>query len=177
MESVKVIIENWQDSIWYEKWTPIIIALTSLFVSLYSAYLTRFQLKKNSRPYVCALSYDNLQNGVITPRPSLVGYKVTNNPAKILKSKVGIKINNETLYSHLEENFVRYHITGTEWIFSIDSQQFNAIIQRHGNNPDLRRLIELVYSELNGGEKYHFSLIQKFESQANQWKDVESFGN
>ena len=177
MESIRVIIENWQVKSWIETWMPIIIAIIALVTSIVSLLLTKVQFRKSSRPFICAMSYGNLQNQQINPIPSLVGYRVTNNPAKIYSSRVIIQINEEILINYHEENFVRYNASNSEWTFGVGSHEFDEIIRNHGNNPDLRRIIKLEYSALDGGKKYYFSLVQNFVSVDNQWKDIEVNGD
>jgi uncharacterized protein (UPF0297 family) len=173
METIKVIIENWQPNSWIETWMPIIIAVIALVTSVVSLFLTKVQFRKSSRPFLCAMSYANLQNEQLNPIPSLVGYRITNNPAKIYSSRVIIQLNEDILVNHHEENFVRFNASNSEWSFGVGRNEFDEIIRNHGLNPDLRRIIKLKYSALDGGKKYHFLLVQNFVQADNQWKDLE----
>jgi len=174
MEPLNVVIDNWQTNSWFETWVPIIIAVIALATSVISLYLTKVQFRKSSRPFICAMSYANLENKQL---PSLVAYRITNNPANIFSSRVIIQLNNEKLLDHQEKDFVRYNTSDSEWFFQVGKQMFDKIIENYSNNPELRRIIKLEYSALDGGKKYNFSLIQKFVSEDNQWKDIKVNGN
>lgn len=175
MDTIKVIIENWQPNSWIETWIPIIIAVIALVTSVVSLFLTKVQFRKSSRPFICAMNYVNSQSA--QQIPSLVGYRVTNNPAKIHSSRVIIQLNEDILVNHHDENFVRYNASNFEWSFGVGRNEFDEIIRNHGDNPDLNRIIKLEYSALDGGKKYHFSLVQNFVPADNQWKDIEVKGN
>ncbi len=174
MDVTKVIIENWPKKNHILEYLPIIIAVTAVVISLYSAYLTRRSFIASHRPYVWASNYGVIDHDkkTIIPIPHRVGYRVKNSPAKIISTEVTIRLNNKILLSHKDENIVRFPDESSEWNFSIGKADFKKIMNR--SNEDKTKLIRYIsvkYSSLNGGKSYHYELQQTFDPMENQWKD------
>jgi hypothetical protein len=174
MDVTKVIIENWPKADHILEYLPIIIAVTAVAVSLYSAYLTRRAFIASHRPFVWASNYGVVDHDkkTITQIPHRIAYRVKNSPAKIISTEVIIRLNNEALLSHKDANIVRFPDESSEWSFSIGIADFERMMNR--SNEDKAKLIRNIsvkHSSLNGREGYYYELQQTFDPVENQWKD------
>ena len=174
MDVTKVVIENWPKTNYLLEYLPILIAVVAVAISLYSAHLTRKSFIASHRPYVWASNYGVIDHDkkTIIPIPHRVGYRVKNSPAKIISTEVAIRLSNEILLSHKDENIVRFPDESSEWSFSIGDKDFENIINRANEDKSkLIRHISIKYSSLGGGKIYHYELQQTFAPNENQWKD------
>ncbi len=177
MESIKIFIENWPTTNWVAQYTPIVIAAIAVIVSLYSAYLSRRSFDLSSRPYVWASSYGVVDQGKrhIDPVPQRVGYRVKNAPAKVLESLISVNLGDEQIFSHNEQNFVRFPDESSEWSFAIGQDSFESIMNKYDTSDQpLIRKVDVKYMALSGGRKYKYSLVQEYIKSENQWKDIGS---
>ncbi|WP_288372427.1 hypothetical protein [uncultured Algoriphagus sp.] len=173
MKELRVFIENFPELSWYQEWIPIFIALISLIVSLISLWWNRKDYVRSSRPFIWASSYSYLDptNGLI-PRPNLLGFRITNSPAKILESRIQITFHEEILFNFTEQNYFRFPDENSEWSFGINPQEFKSFLQKaNGEERNLKRIVTIKYSSLGGGKIYFYKLIQCFSMIDNQWKD------
>lgn len=175
MEVTKVIIENLPKTPWYKEWMPIIIAIIALVMSIISLYWTRKEYIKSNRPFVWASNYGviDAENKTIIPIPFRIGCRVKNSPARILQMEVSVILNKSILFTHAEKNFVRFPDETSEWSFSIGKDEYEKIMNRSdGEKSNLKRIISIVYSSLDGGKIYHYRLEQLFIKAENQWEGV-----
>ena len=180
MDVTKVVIENWPKTNYLLEYLPIIIAVVAVVIALYSAHLTRKSFIASHRPYVWASSYGVIDHDkkAIIPIPHTVAYRVKNSPAKIISTEVAIRLNNELLLSHKDENLVIFPDESSEWSFSIGKKDFENIMNRANENKSkLIRHISIKYSSLGGGKIYHYELQQTFAPNENQWKDKSERAN
>jgi hypothetical protein len=85
---------------------------------------------------------------------------------------IRIELENKTLFTFNEKNFVRFPDSGSEWSFSIGQADFQKIFSiSQGKEKQLKRIISIDYSSLDGGKKYNYNLWQEFSIEDNQWKD------
>ena len=176
----KVIIEKLPKTPWYKDWIPIIIAIIALITSLISMNWTRKEIIKNNRPYVWASNYGviDTEEKTIIPIPFRLGFRVKNNPAKIIRVDFIISYNSEKIFKHVIENVVRFPDENSEWTFSIGQDDFKKIMNRSDEEKrNLKREIKIKYSALDGDKIYHYKLIQSFEPLDNQWKDINENAN
>ncbi len=174
-DTAKVIIENLSKTLWHKEWIPIIIAIIALITSIISLYWTRKEFIRSSRPYVWASNYGVIDSNqkTIIPIPFRLGFRVKNNPARILRIDISIRYNSEKIFNHVIENIVRFPDATSEWSFSIGKEEFEKIMNR--SNTDKKKLIreiKIKYSFLDGGKIYNYYLEQSFEPSDNQWKDI-----
>jgi len=176
MDSMKIIVDNWPSTPWHEIWIPIGIALLALTISLISLYFTRKEFVKSSRPYVWASNlgiWDNTNMKKISILEA-VACRVTNSPARIIKMELQISLDKKKLFSETIENVVRFPDIRSEWNFGIGKKEFEKIMSR--SNKDRARLtrdVSIVYSSLDGGKIYHFTLNQFFNTTVDDWKDIK----
>ena len=175
MDTVKVVVENCPKTYYLLEYTPIIIAVIALAVSLYSVYLTRKSFIASHRPYVWASSYGvhDPDKKTIIPIPHRLAFRVKNSPAKIIRTEVKICLGKEQLLSHAEENIVRFPDEKSEWTFSIGKEDYKKIMNRSDEEKaKLSRLISIKYSYLGGGKIFHYKLQQLYNHSEGQWKDI-----
>jgi hypothetical protein len=176
LDTLKVLVENWQHTPWYRDWIPIGVAIIALLVSLVSLDWTREQFARSSRPFVWASNYGVIDqvNKTIIPIPFRVGFRVKNSPARILRLHVQIELNAKSLFTNTLTNLVRFPDESSEWSFTIGKSQFDTIMDRpQAEKAQLIRSISLEYSSLDGGRVYQFKLIQTFNPADNQWADSD----
>jgi hypothetical protein len=102
-----------------------------------------------------------------------LAFRVKNNPARIIRLDFEINGNNAKLYSHVNENIVRFPDETSEWNFSIGQEEFQMIMNRSDDDlRNLTRVIGIKYSSLEGGRIYQHKLIQSFEPSENQWNSI-----
>lgn len=173
-DQLKVFVENFPVTPWYEEWAPTIIALIALITSLISLYWNRRDYIKSTRPFVWALSYGYIdqRTGILVPSPERVGFRVSNAPSKIVEFRIRIELENQTLFSFNEKNFVKFPDSGSEWSFSIGQADFQKIFSKgQGKENQLKRIISIDYTSLDGSKIYNYNLWQQFSVEDNQWKD------
>jgi hypothetical protein len=177
MEPLKIIIDNWPSTSWMTTYSPILIAGVALLVSLYSAHLSRKSYRLSSRPYVWASSYgviDQAKNTII-PVAQRLGYCVTNAPTKIIQNTVKVLLGDREVFSHSDNDFVRFPDGSSEWSFSIGESEFTKILSEYKSSGEsLSRKVNVSYSSLDGGKEYSYTLIQEYIETDSQWKDISS---
>lgn len=178
MEPLEVIIKNWQEPLWYDKWTPILIAVISLLTSIIALWWTREQYIRSARPYVYASSYAtfNQATGNITNAPSIVGFRLRNAPTKIHYYRITISLGEKLIFNHETKNVVQFPTDDKfEWTFSIGELDYGKILAvPHTEQSNLIRKIVVEYSSLDGNRKYLYELNQKFIPVEQQWINIES---
>ncbi|MDD3721525.1 MAG: hypothetical protein PHW92_03420 [Lutibacter sp.] len=175
METTKVIIENLPNSPWYNEWIPIIIAIIALITSFISLYWTRQEYTRNIRPFVWASNYGvvDIENKTILPIPFRIACRVKNSPAKITQMDVKIILNKDVLSSHTEKDLIQFPDDTSEWSFSFGREEFERIMNRPiSEQSNLKRVISITYTPLDGNKKYNYNLEQLFDPDENQWKDI-----
>lgn len=174
MDTVNVIVENWPKKNLLE-YIPVVIAVIALVLSLYSVFLTRSSFIASHRPYVWATNYGVIDpdRKTIIPIPFRVAYRVTNAPARIVRTQVTISLSTKPVLTHEETNLVRFPDDRSEWSFGIGEEEFKKLMNRsEEDKAKLSRLIMVEYSSLDGGKTYHYRLQQSFSPAENQWKDI-----
>lgn len=146
MDTIRLIVENWQPTPWYKDWIPIIIAIIALLTSLVSLYWTRAEFIRNTRPFVWAASYGVIdhEKQTIIPIPFRIAFRVKNAPARISKLEIQINLNEDQLFVGADENLVRYPDETSEWSFSLGKDHFEKIMSR--SHEQKAKLISLTMS-------------------------------
>lgn len=177
MEPLKIIIDNWPSTSWMTTYSPILIAGVAVLVSLYSAHLSRKSYRLSSRPYVWASSYGVIDQAkkTIIPVPYRLAYRVTNTPTKVIENTVTILLGDKEVFSHSDNNFVRFPDGSSEWSFSIGESEYTEIQNQYKSSGEsLSRKVKVRYSSLSGGKEYSYTLTQEYIDIDGQWKDISS---
>ncbi len=177
MLKIEAFVENWPKSGYVAQYTPIGIALLALAVSVYSAYFTQVSFVVSQRPYVWAISYSYLDDGRITSDPSRIAFRVKNSPARISRQDIRIEYNAALLHSYTMEDEVRFPDDRSEWSYTVGVEKFRHIMDLAKDPTKLARSVVIHYSSLDGGKTYTFEIVQTFDPNSNQWKDVKSVAN
>jgi hypothetical protein len=179
MDLILAII-NLPSESFLKSWMPIVIAIIALIATLFSMYFTRKEFRISHRPFVWANSYAFLDQSksTIIPVREMIGFRVKNSPAKIIRQKILINFDTKNLFSSDEKNFVRFPDEKSEWTFTIAKEKFDEIMDQCGENTEkLIRIVSTQYTSLNGGKVYHHRLEQNFNLADNNWKDITTEAN
>lgn len=181
MDTTKVVIDNWPKTNRITMWIPIIVAMFSLIVSIVAAICSYNFAKKSfvnsHRPYVWAASYGVIDdsNKTIIPVPFKIAYRVKNAPARIIHQNVSITLRGQVLYAAPPENSIRFPDETSEWAFTFPEKKFQEVMRRSDEEKALlKRIIEFDYTDLDGGQRYHYRLQQKYVPDDDQWKDTDA---
>jgi hypothetical protein len=178
-EPTKVFIDNWQKSKWYMQWVPILIAITAVITSLISLNVTKRAFIRNTRPFVWGGNYVYVDKnqGITVPIPAKVLMRVKNAPARITKFLVMIIISKDTLFKFPANDLVRYPDDNSEWSMDVGLTAWISIMNRaHEDLAKMKRIIEIRYSSLEGGDIYFFKMTQRFNIINMEWDDGEQSG-
>ncbi|HLO71281.1 MAG TPA: hypothetical protein VK167_10450 [Flavipsychrobacter sp.] len=178
MNKIRVFVENWQQDPWYNVWIPIIIAVLSLIISIYTIYISQKQFTRNIRPYVWAASYSFHGPNGLQNIPHRLAYRVKNAPARILSVNVKFMLNDAELFAFPDSNVVRYPDETSEWSHGLDQHTFNQIMNRPiAEQQNLRRIVDIAYQSLDGGDTYTFNMVQGYVPADSQWRDIDVKAN
>ena len=153
---------------------PIFIAVTSLLLSVFTAYHTRKSAIYSRRPFVWAASYGYIDKEakIIQPIPYRVAFRISNSPATIAAIEISIFHSNDRLFHSKEERQVRFPDSQSEWQFGMDEATFMNLMNRE-NIGLLRRDVLIRYSALSGGKQYKFEMKQRYIPLDNQWQTIQ----
>lgn len=175
MEPLNIIVKELPNQGWIHEWAPLCIAVLALFVSAYSARLSRRALIRTSRPYVWAMNFGSLDgNGNIQNHPDTFMYCISNSPAKLNKVKIQVFLKSDSgervreLHEHEEYGTVKYPFDKSQYTYKISS--FEEIYEQVSTGTSLFREILIEYSDLGGEESYHYSCTPIFDAQDNCWR-------
>lgn len=166
-----IYIQNWPENsilktILFEYSIPVL----TFIVSLCAIYYTRREFLRNNRPYVFAMNFSFTNNeGILVFPIEVIGFKVLNNPAKIIKQHIKVEFNRKIIYEAIEKDFIRYPFDNTQWTNYIDLTEIKD--DMNFKKGILERNIQLKYSTLDRGKHYNFLLIQEFDFKTSFWKD------
>lgn len=166
-----VYIQNWpENSILKMILFEYCIPFFTFIISLSAIYYTRKEFQRNNRPYVCAMNYSFKNNdGILISPIDVIGFKVLNNPAKIIKQYIKVKFNSNIIIETIEKDIIRYPFDNTEWNYIIDYKIIKDII--NDRKGILERVIELKYSTLDNSKEYVFLLFQEYDYIRGAWID------
>lgn len=171
MHPIKVKIDNWQDTPWTELWIPIIIAVISLIVSLYSIYLTRKQFTLSTRPYMQAAGFWDLDlKKILNDRFNI---SVTNSPAHIKSMEIKL-MHKDLVFSERSENSFQFPVEGSTHYYAFKQTDMDAIMAAAiGDENNVYRSIEIIYTKLGGGKEYRTYMKNRFQGIGGTWEEFE----
>ncbi|EGQ8053816.1 hypothetical protein HPX47_001170 [Vibrio alginolyticus] len=176
MDRVKIFVENWPETDLVYQIVPIIVAVSALVVSLYTAYLSRSSFEMASRPYLSAHIYTFLTNdNSAIPSIDRIKYELTNAPTKIVRNEIRVLLGGELVFEKKEENLVWFPMNNGEIVFSISKQVLEEILEAANKSKlKLEREILVKYQPLNLRKTYEYVKVQEFDLINNQWLDVST---
>jgi hypothetical protein len=178
MDFIKVIVENWPINPWYKEFIPLAVGIFALFISIFSLYFTSKSYRRNSRPFVWANNFANLdQNQLVVNQPQIVMFRLINSPAKIIDKTIKLllntNINKKILHEHSESNIVQFPDSKLIWTYNISEREFENYISELqnsiSNRGEFERIIEIKYSSIDGGKNYYFKMKQRFDLSQKNW--------
>lgn len=159
---------------------PIGISFIALLISWYVAILSRRSFIAAQRPFVWASSRHivNPSNNFMEPMPKEVAFSIKNAPAKIQKIVIQVTLGKEVLVDEVVKNQIRFPDEGSQSGFVLSNDQFIKVTSQSSNGQEkLIRKVEISYSSLDGSGQYSFILVQSFDSEINDWREVSQTAN
>lgn len=154
----------------------LIIAALAFFVSIYTSIINKKAYVASSRPYVWAMNCADKGKG---HNKFVLILLVRGAPAKIIKTEMVIKKDDQQILKTLKKDFIRYPHGRSEWTIEINEKRSFDNLIKHSNeyNTVLKRECNIQYSALGGKKKYFFELIQYYDHQLGMWVDISETGN
>ena len=176
MDTINVLIKELPEQGWLKDWLPLLTAFLALLISFYSAYLSRKEQVRASRPFVWAMNFATLddKNNAIE-QPQTFAYKILNAPAIINTSIKVFAIssngdNTKDLHFHKEENQVKYPNESVQYTYAIPD--FDKLIIDANNYETIVRIINISYKSLAGGNDYTYEIRSKYNHKQKRWLDT-----
>ena len=170
----KVFIENLpEQSHWIINWSPIIIALLALIVSLLSLRWAIYQFRASSRPYVWAMNFATLnESQQLINQLHTVAIKVSNNPARIssISYEFYYLVNGErkVLHSHKADSHVLFPDGFSQFTYTY--AEFEEEREKLSEKLHICRNVEIEYSDLSSKTSYTYSNTSRLLHGKNQWE-------
>ncbi|MBN8669562.1 MAG: hypothetical protein J0L80_02675 [Chitinophagales bacterium] len=178
MNRIKVFIEKWKAEFNIEKTATTAIAVLSFIISVYTICQSQKQFTRNIRPFVWAASYSFHGPNGLQNIPHRLAYRVKNAPARILSVNVKFMLNDVELFAFPDSNVVRYPDETSEWSHGLNQHTFNQIMNRPiAEQQNLRRIVDIAYQSLDGGDTYTFNMVQGYVPADSQWRDIDVKAN
>jgi len=171
---------------WWQDYAFAIAAL-ALFVSMYSAYLSRKEFVLAHRPYVHVTNRRTEENGKPTMDVNTVLLHCLNAPAKIVDQDVSylvIEIKEDSQEDIIRTVPVRLTLA-SDILYPSDQPtsqitilyDFKKEILAKYANAKLRRKIRIDYEELSGHRRYFFEGNWDYNAEHNVWQNGNTFGD